>query len=68
MDIGTQVSDAQLLRNLAEDVPDMAPSVREKLREIAALLQSRRHQGEINCYRCGWKATIDIQQRAIETP
>ncbi len=66
IDIGCNISDAALLRALAEDVPDMALSVREKLREIADVLSARNYQGEINCRRCGWKAQIDIQQRGLE--
>ena len=39
--MATGISDAALLRALAEDVPDMAPSVREHLREIASRLAAQ---------------------------
>ena len=37
--MATGISDAALLRALAEDVPDMALTVREHLREIADSFQ-----------------------------
>lgn len=41
MDIGCNIPDAALLRNLAEDLPDMAPSIRHRLRELADLIEAR---------------------------
>jgi hypothetical protein len=64
IDIGVSVSDAQLLRCLAEDVPDMALSIRERLREIAHQMQLNRHAhtGSIRCPKCGYSATVDIME------
>lgn len=53
--------DSQLLLNLAEDVPDMALEIRERLRGIAAMLDNGHRIGEIRCERCGWRATVDIR-------
>jgi hypothetical protein len=36
IDIGCDVDDSTLLESLAEDIPEMAPSIRQRLREIAS--------------------------------
>jgi hypothetical protein len=41
IDIGCNIPDAALLRSLAEDVPDMALSIRERLRDLAGRLEAR---------------------------
>lgn len=61
-------ADARLLRNLAEDVPDMAPVVRAQLLDIAAQLESWNSTATIRCDRCGERATISIQAVRIPHP
>lgn len=53
--------DAQLLRNLAEDVPDMAPAVRDQLRAIATRIDGSEQIGLIRCRRCGEHADVSIK-------
>jgi len=55
------IEDAQLLRAVAEDVPDMALSVREHLRSIADRLEGGTLIGQLRCRRCGENADITIR-------
>jgi hypothetical protein len=57
----TGIEDAQLLRAVAEDVPDMALSVREHLRSLADRLEGGTLIGHLRCPRCGENADITIR-------
>jgi hypothetical protein len=61
----TGTSDAELLRILADDMPDMAPEVRSQLRYIATSLDEGHEIGTLRCARCGEKATIHIHQARL---
>jgi hypothetical protein len=55
------IPDHQLLRNLAEDIPDMAESIREQLREIAAKIDTGLLIGQQRCRRCGEMSDVSIR-------
>ena len=57
----TGVSDFVLLRSVAEDVPNMAGSVREHLRSIADKLEYGDKVGQMRCGKCGENVDILIQ-------
>ena len=61
----TTAPDAQLLRNLAEDVADMAPAVREHLRAIAQRIEGSEQFGSIRCRRCGEHADVSVKYARV---
>lgn len=60
-DMTTKIPDFTLLRNLAEDVPDMAPSVRAHLVEIANRLEFGEKLVTTRCDRCGHRTDVMIR-------
>ena len=62
----TVVSDFVLLRSLADDVPDMALTVREHLRHIANKLESGDKVGKMRCRKCG--ESVDILIHTMRVP
>ncbi len=61
----TGIDDATLLRALAEDIPDMALTVREQLRSIARRLGDGELIGHLRCKRCGESAEVKITARVL---
>jgi len=63
--LATGIDDATLLRALAEDIPDMALTVREQLRSIARRLGDGELIGHLRCKRCGESAEVKITARVL---
>lgn len=59
------IDDAPLLRALAEDVPSMAPEIRNQLRLIAQRLEDGETVGKLRCRRCGEMAEVSIHRANI---
>mgnify|MGYP001568121797 CR=1 FL=1 len=57
----TTLDDHVLLRAVAEDVPDMALSVREHLRHIADKLEHGERIGSLRCRKCGEATDVTIK-------
>jgi hypothetical protein len=56
------IPDAELLRALADEIPNCAPAVRKQLKDIANFMDSGTIAGSIRCHSCGAAATVWLRR------
>ncbi len=56
------ISDIQLLRALAAEIPACAPETRRRLLRIADFMDGGVLLGSMRCHKCGTEATIWIKE------